>query len=183
MQGNIKDFSSFISVFLNPRLLATIAYFGTFGLVLRIFHPSFKKLLLQINTNKPQAINKYFTDVNYHRTYTESSAVGGYSRAERQIFHLVINAEELWDIIEDVQVIDNISFITTMKVENVFGQFNVIPYTKEDKSLEELRKLKQLKLLKLKNLDEKNKELKIKKQIKKQIKKLPIKKSTKITKK
>ncbi len=123
-------------VFFSPRLVATIIFLFVYSSVVSALYPSSRKYVIEVTSQKNKDISEYFNLINYHKGHTLIKAKGGYTGKETEIFKMVVNAEELIDVVEDIATIDPVSFIDVIEAKKVYGPQNWTPNTKEDRKVQ-----------------------------------------------
>ncbi len=123
-------------VFFSPRLVATIIFLFVYSFMVGSLYPSSRKYIIEVTSQKTKQISEYFNLINYHKSHTLIEAKGGYSGKNMEIFKMVVNAEELIDVVEDIATIDPVSFIDVIEAKKVYGPQNWIPNTKEDRRVQ-----------------------------------------------
>lgn len=140
LNNEINNFESFLQVFLNPKILASILYFLMISIISGYMYSTKRKTLVEVNSKEVKEISYHLKTLNYHRNHTILTVQGGWTQEERQVLQIIINNEELKDVIQIVNEIDSKAFIITSRIENIYGNFKSAPKTFTDMELEEKRK-------------------------------------------
>lgn len=112
-----KDFDS---------LIYTIIYFFINTLVVNNLYIGHKKVLIEIVTNKADELTDRLMQESHHGC-TIISAIGAYSRKEKNILRIVVSANQTKRICEIIRLIDNCSFTTLIEVKQLDGKFYIPP--------------------------------------------------------
>ena len=96
------------------------------SLVVNNLYIGHKKVLIEIITSNPDnLIERLMRESNHGCTII--SAVGAYSKKEKQLLRIVVAANQTKRICEIIKQIDTSSFTTVMDVKQVNGKFYVPP--------------------------------------------------------
>jgi len=94
--------------------------------VLSARYKRYKKNTLFIVTDHPQEIAKIINKQTGHGA-TEMDVIGTYKDTPRRMIYSVINAEELRQVLKDIEEIDSGAFVNVLRTDRLLGQFYMRP--------------------------------------------------------
>lgn len=95
-------------------------------LVLERAYPKFKKMKLNITSEKYKMISKLLKEINYPHAWTLVPIKGGYTGSDKTMITIICTYMEIKKTVELIYLLDNSAFIYTSKVPNVYGRFTIV---------------------------------------------------------
>lgn len=136
INGSITSWASFLqNTIFSPIIVGTILFLGLSSAVANRIYPASRKYLVEVNSSETGKVSDYFNSIHYHRSHSLQTSIGGYSKKERGIFKIIINAEELTDVVDDIKIIDLQALIYVTELKKVYSIHNWNAETKEDKTI------------------------------------------------
>lgn len=109
-----------------PSLIYTVIYFFVNSLVVNNLYIGYKKVLVEIITEKPYDLVEILMQESHHGC-TIVDAIGAYSKKEKKILRIVISANQSRRICDIVKKVDDKSFTILTDIKQVNGRFYLPP--------------------------------------------------------
>lgn len=106
------------------RELSTLLYIVINNTILALVYPKYKKVKLSISCNNPDAILKYFKQINFWHSYTLRKVKSGYTGNTIVIIESVMLLLETKNLVSDIKIIEPNAWISITPVKWAIGKFN-----------------------------------------------------------
>ncbi|UUD37055.1 Uncharacterized BCR, YitT family COG1284 [Mycoplasmopsis californica] len=110
--------------YLSSSAITTIIYVFILTTVVDLIYPKYKKVQLQIYTDNPQDIVRYFDYINYWHAYTITEGIGGYTKKTKYIVTTVVLLLEAKHLVRDLKTVSPKLWFSVSPVRNTEGLFN-----------------------------------------------------------
>ncbi|MEE3928075.1 YitT family protein [Mycoplasmopsis ciconiae] len=113
-----------VRILFGMRELSTFMYIAVNGLIINLVYPKYAKVKVTISCSNPEKVLGYLKLINYWHGYQVITMNSGYSGQQIYRIETVMLLMETKSIIHDIKKVDPSVFITTFKVNSLFGNFN-----------------------------------------------------------
>ncbi|PAF55305.1 YitT family protein [Mycoplasmopsis agassizii] len=110
--------------FLAIQLFTTAMIVLISSAVLNFFYPKYKKVNVEISTNKPEILVSFFNRINYWHSYRIETYKSGYTKLPTYQISTVMYFFESKSLIRDMQNFDPQIWVRVLDVKKTYGKFD-----------------------------------------------------------